>query len=344
MVRIVCTLLFLLSFLTACQQPVPEIPEAANAIYYWRSELRLSQEERDFLHDHDITKVYLHLFDVVRRNGHLQPQTTLEVTDTFPLGTDIIPIVFMTPDVLNDTTEVSHLPHLIAQRVRQMMLQNGMESPRELQIDFDWTKRNSKRYFQFLEQLKASILQEGMQRLSATIRLHQLSMIAPPVDYGALMVYNVGNLQDPDEECSILTTEAVRPYLKHLDDYPLPLCAALPAYSWNLLFHDHQFRCILRGMELSDTTSFIRIDDSHYQALRYQIIPPNTVTSYSDGRVYPSDIVRHEFVPAKTLHEVHSLLRKHRPGITGQTILYHLDNNQLKAYRYDEIQKLFSDR
>lgn len=47
---------------------MPEIPEAANAIYYWRSELRLSQEERDFLHDHDITKVYLHLFDVVRRN------------------------------------------------------------------------------------------------------------------------------------------------------------------------------------------------------------------------------------------------------------------------------------
>lgn len=334
----------LLCALSACHIAQPEVPEAANAIYYWRSELTLNEEEQAFLKGHDITKVYLHLFDVVRKNGHLQPQTTLVVTDTFPQGTDIIPIVFMTPDVFKDTTDVSQLPHLIAQRVRQMMEQNGMESPKELQIDFDWTKRNAKTYFQFLERLRTAIQQEGMQRLSATIRLHQLSMIAPPVDYGALMVYNVGNLQDPDEECSILTTEAVRPYLKHLADYPLPLCAALPVYSWNILFHDHQFRCILRGIDLSDTTSFIQLDDSHYQALRYQIIPPNAVTNYSDGRVYPSDIVRHEFVPAETLQEVHTLLHKHRPGITGQTILYHLDNNQLKAYRYEDIQKLYSDR
>lgn len=344
MYRIVCPLLFLLTFLTACQRPVAEVPEAANAIYYWRSELTLSTEEQAFLKDHDIRKAYLHLFDVVRRNGQLQPQTTLEVRDTFPPEVDIIPIVFMAPDVMKDTTGLAELPRLIAHRVQQMMEQNEMQAPRELQIDFDWTKRNAKVYFMFIERLKEAIQQEGMQRLSATIRLHQLSMPAPPVDYGALMVYNVGRLQDPDEKCSILTTEAVRPYLQHLKDYPLPLCTALPVYRWDLLFHDGNFRCILRGMDLQDTTLFRQLDATHYQALQYQIIPPNAVTQYSEGRIYPSDIVRHESVSAKTLHEVLQMLRDRRPSMTQQLILYHLDQQQLKDYNPDEIQELYSDR
>lgn len=333
-----------LMLLTACQTSQPEVPEAANAVYYWRTGLTLDQAELDFLARHDVRKVYLHLFDVVRKNGQLQPQGTIECIDTFPAGTDVIPIVFMTPDVLRDTTGISQLPQLIARRVSQIMSQNHLPAPHELQFDFDWTGRNQERYFNFLTRLKEAIGEQGMTRLSATIRLHQLSMPAPPVDYGALMVYNVGRLQDPDEECSILTTQAVKPYMRHLKDYPLPLCTALPAYSWNLLFHDERFRCILRGIDLQDTASFRRVDDTHYQSLRYQIIPPNTVTQYSDGRIYPNDVVRCESVSAQTLSEVKQLLRDRRPGITRQIILYHLDNQQLKTYKSDEIQELYSDR
>lgn len=338
---LLCILLWLLS---ACHTPQPEVPEAGNAVYYWRSELTLNAEERSFLTEHKIKKVYLHLFDVVRKNGQLQPQTTLECTDTFPSDIDVIPIVFMTPDVMKDTTGLSQLPALIARRVQQFMIQNEMQAPKELQMDFDWTGRNQQRYFAFLSQLKSEMVKSGMQHLSATIRLHQLSMPAPPVDYGALMVYNVGRLQDPNEECSILTTQAVKPYLRHLNDYPLPLCTALPVYEWNLLFHDNSFRCILRGIDLQDTTSFCQIDATHYQSLRYQIIPPNTVTQYSDGRIYPNDKVRHESVSFQTLQEVKQLLQQRRPGITQQLILYHLDQQQLKAYSYDEIQELYSVR
>lgn len=344
MIKKTFLLCFLQLLLSACQSSQSEVPEAANAVYYWRTELTLDQAERDFLAQHDIRKIYLHLFDVVRKNGELQPQATIECTDTFPHGINVIPIVFMTPDVLKDTTGISQLPQLIAQRVNQIMSQNNLPAPPELQLDFDWTGRNQERYFSFLGKLKEAIQEQGMTRLSATIRLHQLSMPAPPVDYGALMVYNVGRMQDPDEECSILTTEAVKPYLRHLKDYPLPLCTALPVYSWNLLFHDESFRCILRGIDLQDTASFRRVDDIHFQALRYQIIPPNTVTQYSDGRIYPNDIVRCESVSAETLFEVKHLLRERRPGITRQLILYHLDNQQLKAYNSDEIQELYSDR
>lgn len=334
-----CLLVVLLS---SCKEAAPEVPDAANAIYYWRSELTLDNYERQFLAEHDVKKVYLHLFDVVRRDGHLHPQATLQFTDTLPKDITVIPIVFLTPDVLNDTTDVAQLPHLIALRVREMMVQNELPAPTELQMDFDWTKRNQPKYFSFLEALRPELEEQGIHRLSATIRLHQLSMMAPPVDYGSLMVYNVGRLQAFDEQNSILSTEAVAPYMKYLADYPLPLCTALPVYRWDLLFHDERFRCILRGFDVADTTRFMSIDPTHYLAKRYQVIPTNTVTSNSEGRIYPGDVIRHEAVSAQTLTEVQALLRKQRPGINSQTILYHLDNQQLKAYTHDEIEKLYS--
>lgn len=332
----------LVALLSSCKEVAPEVPDAANAIYYWRSELTLDSDERQFIIDHDVKKVYLHLFDVVRHDGHLLPQGTLQFTDTFPTGIDVIPIVFMTPDVFNDTTDLGQLPKLIALRVREMMVQNDLSAPTELQMDFDWTKRNQKKYFEFLETLRPELEKQGMHRLSATIRLHQLNMVAPPVDYGSLMVYNVGRLQAFDEKNSILSTKAVEPYMKYLADYPLPLCTALPVYRWDLLFHDEAFRCILRGFDVSDTTRFMVIDSSHYMAKRYQVIPTNTVTSNSEGRIFPGDIIRHEAVSSQTLFEVQSLLKRQRPGINSQTILYHLDNQQLKAYTYDEIEKLYS--
>jgi primosomal protein N' len=68
--------------------------------------------------------------------------------------------------------------------------------------------------------------------LSTTIRLHQLAMEAPPVDYGVLMLYNTGDPRKWTERNPILDIRDVSPYLKRLDDYPLPLAAAYPVYSW----------------------------------------------------------------------------------------------------------------
>ena len=69
-------------------------------------------------------------------------------------------------------------------------------------------------------------------KLSTTIRLHQLSMPAPPVDYGVLMVYNTGDPQNFAERNPILDIRDVQPYMRYLPDYPLPLAAAYPVYSW----------------------------------------------------------------------------------------------------------------
>jgi len=326
----------------SCSGQEGEVSNPKNAVYYWRQDLKLSTGERAFLKQHEVGKVYLHLFDVVRRNGALSPSTTLQFTDTFPSQAEIIPIVFLANDVMNDTTGLSALPQLIATRVREMMVQNDLPAPTELQMDFDWTRRNQERYFGFLTALHKAFEDEGGRTLSATIRLHQLGMEAPPVDYGALMVYNVGRLTDFDETCSILTEEGIEPYLRYLPKYSLPLCAALPVYSWNLLFHDKRLTCILRGVDIGDTARFKPIDPTHYLSVDYQPIPPNGVMMRGEGRIFPGDIVRHEFVPAEVLQRVRQTLEKRRPGICGQIILYHLDENQLKQYGHEELQAIYT--
>lgn len=343
--HVVLFLLGMLGCACACQSHTAEVPDPANAVYFWRQELALSPTEQAWLSRNGVHKLYLHLFDVARDSkGDLQPRATLTVTDLPPAGTEVIPVVFLNHDLMRDTTGLSTLPQLIARRVNAMMKQNNLEPLHELQIDFDWTHRNQIRYFELLSQLRESLdeLSPRHVRLSATIRLHQLQLEAPPVDYGALMVYNIGRIKDADETCSILTEEHLLPYLQHLPHYKLPLCTALPVFSWDLLFHDQEFRRILRGVDLHDTTTFRPLDATHYQAIRYMPIPPDGVSMRADGRIFPGDVVRHESVSPQLLHRVRQLLCQKRPSACRQIILYHLDENQLKQYTDEDILSIYA--
>ena len=106
--------------------------------------------------------------------------------------------------------------------------QRNIKHVSEIQIDCDYTLKSRKNYYEFLKEVK----QAWGQTLSTTIRLHQLSMEAPPVDYGVLMIYNTGDPRKWEERNPILDIRDVQPYLKRLDSYPLPLAAAYPVYQW----------------------------------------------------------------------------------------------------------------
>lgn len=55
---------------------------------------------------------------------------------------------------------------------------NDIENVKEIQIDCDWTASTQEAYFEFLHYLKEKAKDKQIQ-LSATIRLHQLSMTPP---------------------------------------------------------------------------------------------------------------------------------------------------------------------
>lgn len=205
--------------------------EQSNGVYYWRTDLHLDSTERVFLKQHHINKVYCRYFDVVMSDDGTEPKpnATIAFTDTLPAGIELIPTVYITEDCM-------HKPHKdlaekLVKRIMQMNETNHIGNVHEIQIDCDYTSKSRATYYQFLETIKSQLSTIHYQ-LSTTIRLHQLSMPVPPVDYGVLMVYNTGDPRKWQERNPILDYRDVYPYLNKLAQYQLPLAAAYPVYQW----------------------------------------------------------------------------------------------------------------
>jgi hypothetical protein len=226
--RSLLLLMLLLLAMTACEkQSSRKTLESGNAVYYWRTDLRLDSTEKTFLAQYHINKVYCRYFDVVMNDsGEPKPNATISFSDTLPDSIEIIPTVYITEDCMHQTHE--GLAEKIVKRIRQMNETNDIPNVHEIQIDCDYTSKSRKRYYQFLEEVRKL----WGETLSTTIRLHQLAMPAPPVDYGALMIYNTGDPRKWEERNPILDFRDVGPYLRRLDDYPLPLAAAYPVFQW----------------------------------------------------------------------------------------------------------------
>ena len=217
----------LLCLLTTGCSERQELTEG-NAVYFWRTDLRLDSTERAFLQRYHINKVYCRYFDVVidEEGAEPKPNATIAFSSTLPDSIELIPTVYITEDCMHQ--KHAGLAEKIVKRIRQMNETNDIKHVSEIQIDCDYTSKSRKNYYQFLEEVKEA----WGQTLSTTIRLHQLSMEAPPVDYGVLMIYNTGDPRKWEERNPILDIRDVQPYLKRLDSYPLPLAAAYPVYQW----------------------------------------------------------------------------------------------------------------
>ena len=225
--------MLLTTLLIGCsrQQSQDESLEQSNGVYYWRTDLHLDSTERAFLKQHHINKVYCRYFDVVMSDDGTEPKpnATIAFTDTLPAGIELIPTVYITEDCM-------HKPHKdlaekLVKRIMQMNETNHIGNVHEIQIDCDYTSKSRATYYQFLEQVRHH-LSPTSYHLSTTIRLHQVSMPVPPVDYGVLMVYNTGDPRKWQERNPILDYRDVYPYLNKLAQYQLPLAAAYPVYQW----------------------------------------------------------------------------------------------------------------
>ena len=218
--------LLLCLLMTGCSER-QELTEG-NAVYFWRTDLRLDSTEWTFLQRYHINKVYCRYFDVVidEEGAEPKPNATIGFSCTLPDSIELIPTIYITEDCMHQAHQ--GLAEKIVKRIRQMNETNDIKHVSEIQIDCDYTLKSRKNYYEFLKEVK----QAWGQTLSTTIRLHQLSMEAPPVDYGVLMIYNTGDPRKWEERNPILDIRDVQPYLKRLDSYPLPLAAAYPVYQW----------------------------------------------------------------------------------------------------------------
>ena len=294
-------LLLTILLLAACNQQPVEMAEQ-NAVYYWRTELRLDSMEQAFLRQHHINKVYCRYFDVVMQDGEPMPNATISFRDTLPEDIEIVPTIFITEDCM-------HAPHpelaeKIVKRILQMNETHDIRNVHEIQIDCDYTERSRQTYYDFLtavanscvpsvasdQRSSASFFTLHSSLLSATIRLHQLAMPAPPVDYGVLMIYNTGDPQLFMEKNPILDIRDVQPYLRYLADYPLPMAAAYPVFQWT--------------------------------------------------RTISGVTVNHQ-VTANEVLRVKQAVEQERPSLRRTILTYHLDKENIKRYRPDDYEKIY---
>ena len=337
------TYLFLIATLLAmvgCKPERKAIDNPKPAVYFWRTTFRLDDVERHFLSDYKIKKLYVRYFDVVVNDkGLVRPNATIEFKDSVPNGIEVIPTIFIVNNCVNNGIDT--IAPLLVDRVLQMNETNDIKGVKEIQIDCDWTIKTQDAYFKFLEQVRQLLAEKGM-KLSATIRLHQLSMTPPPVDYGVLMMYNTGELKNSKQRNPILDKRDVEPYIKYLAGYSLPLCAAYPNFGWQLLFTGDKVRDILYSEDLSDTTLYQPVGNGKYVVIS-SIDLPNYLSSNSTFTyLNAGDTVMVVKPDATTLVQVHDALSHERPGINDQVIIYHLNNSSINNYSPSDYEKIFN--
>ncbi len=318
--------------------------EEKNGVYYWKTVFSPDAQDNNFLLKHNIRRIYLRMFDVtvdIDDNDGRRipiPNATVRISESAykelkSKNIEFVPVVYITLDALKCGQEcgIGDLAKKIVERVKNMCSYNELSHIEGLQLDCDWTPTTEKSFFALCDSVKAEL----PLKLSATIRLHQLSRPAPPVDYGVLMVYNTGNFSDPDAANSILDEKDVKPYLKHIGKYPLHLDVAYPTYSWQLLFRSRRFVGLLNGVEVGDTAKFMPKAANAYVAKKDMV--------YRETIIYKGDMIRTEQSDFRTISRVKSLIEAQMKGKPHSSILYHFDLKNLKKYSDDETQSLFGN-
>jgi hypothetical protein len=241
-----------------CSSAPTESPAEQRAFYYWRTTFQLSPAEQGALADLHVSRLYLRMFDVEWSDNEPRLIGKLTVADgaRVPAGIEVIPVIFLRDEVFKhvDAKRAGELARVLWAEVKHRAELVGFV-PRELQLDCDWTDRTRDAYFDLLRQLRATA---GIS-LAATIRLHQVKYRertgVPPVDRGMLMFYNMGKFSADPEARAIFDAASAERYLARIADYPLPLDAALPIWSWVVHLRDDRVEGLLQSTDPDELAS-----------------------------------------------------------------------------------------
>ncbi len=325
---------------TSCQHKSHNTNQVENCIYYWRTVLELDSLERDFLQTNNIKKAYIRFFDVVVDKSLIAmdvvvPNGTLQVKSTMPVE-KLIPTIYITVDAIKEMRQDEVMwAEKIVKRTYNMCSYNELPEPEEIQLDCDWTEQTGSIFFNLCREVKKELLLRNSEaKISATIRLHQLSQTPPPVDYGVLMLYNTGSFENSEEPNSIISVENIKPYLKNLANYSLHLDYAYPIFSWNLVYNrDRHFKGLINSSSNLPNNILTYISGNNYEVAKDTII--------NSFYLYKGDVIRKEDAPFTTIVEVKKMIEQNSHSECCNTILYQLDKTNISNYSCDEFKQIY---
>ena len=331
--------ILLITSIVACNHDIEPVPDPQPSAYWWKTTWSPDSTELEAVNRLGIKKLYVRFFDVAPDGNSKTPKPLATIQFQKPIiqGVKIIPTVFITESCM--ALDIEKLPKMLAYRVLQMCETNDIKGVDEIQIDCDWKESSQDKYFKFLDNLR-KILKDKNIRLSATIRLHQLRMTPPPVDYGVLMVYNTGNISTPPNRNPVLSSKHAEPYLKSLKDYKLPLCAAYPNFSFQLLYNDGALRAILYNEDTADTTKFRQISDNEYESIATRLIVNNPEPGSSLTQIKHGD----KLLVYKAEYDEIAIIRRTidslRPTMSAQSIIYDLNSRNINNLTKEQYEKI----
>jgi len=327
----------LVLFMVACNNPEQLTP----AYYCWQTSFQNNHSQ--YLHDLGCRKLYVKFLDIgPDENGAPVPYAKLVAKDTTDL--DIVPCVFITQQVFHHLSEkdTDKLAANTARAIASIGKQFPGKTFREVQFDCDWTPRSRAGFFLFLQKTKQYLPEKTT--ISATIRLHQYKFPettgVPPVQRGMLMLYNTGDIENPDGTNSIFSPENALTFLNGAPErYPLPLDVAVAVYYWTLVYRDGLFLKILPdpSAELNDTTRFLREAHAPLHRDRYRVKSGTFLASYY---LRPGDQLHLESVDTDLLAKALLLLPQIDLAPNATLAFFHLDSSAVARFPAATLQNL----
>lgn len=290
--------------------------------YYWKSVYQLDNITQKMLHETNATRLYVKYFDVVWKNGVVQPASTIHFQSVMDTSLQIIPVIYIQNQVFSNLkdTGVTQLVNHIASLIDQINHSNNLKI-KTLQFDCDWTLETRDNYFHFLELVQKKI----RIPLSATIRLHQIKYASktgiPPVDKGVLMYYNMGKITT-DRRNSIYDRAIGLKYIPYLASYNLPLDIALPIFHWGVQMRDNKVVNVIGRLGNEQLAS-----EKAFSIKNNQIFQCDKAGFYFGRYWRKLDSVKVENITGRNLSEMIADLDKYLHKDDRHYIFYDLDNN-----------------
>ncbi|PKF75461.1 hypothetical protein [Chryseobacterium sp. PMSZPI] len=289
--------------------------------YYWKTSLKLEQEEKKVLEQAPVPYLYTRFFDVDKVNDQFQPIAVITKDKSFQTNKQIVPTVFITNrSLLNISGEgikflAASIHHLIQKKTEEYHLKTN----NEIQIDCDWTAGTRDDYFKFLKELK----KVSGKEITCTLRLHQVKdkkqTGIPPVEKVYLMCYSTSSPLEKSDKNSILDVNVLKSYLSKMEDYPIKnIEVALPIYSWGIVTNHLEKHKLINALSKKDleNPNFKKISDHEVQILKDGF--------YFGNYLNKGFTIKVEEISDEQIQDVVSFLQKKIPHFN--IIYYQLDS------------------
>lgn len=308
------------------------------SFYYWKTNFKLTEYDKQTLKNYSTKKLYTRFFDLDWDDSKNIPNA-LGVISGFKniIGIETVPVVFINNQIFYKISDT--LITLTAKAVYEKVKFIYSGVPKEIQLDCDWTETTKFKYFRFIEEFKKI---SANIKLSATIRLYQIKYRGktgiPPVNSGALMVYNVGKIASVQTNNSILDANEVDAYINSLNTYPLKLSVALPIFSQGVLFRND--RALYLIPNISDSDLYVDSLFEQISSNRYIVKKSSYFRQYY---LYSGDVIRIERPEAEDLLQAaKSVAGKLKNKADVEIIFFRLDSALINRYKKNEIQAVIN--